>query len=1816
MPRHYDGPFRAMGPPDQVEYQVYVLAEFHKRASLNSSPLDGPDDYRRHGLARLFELARELQDRQPVELGRTPHNYVMNEQKRDFVDKVLQSLRSDTFPVGSLSSLWEVPKPAGDSWMWYKDQCRFAPGRDPGLTTVDITVDHGLNDLFDAFKREHSHQYLGIKTSERMVDSDNSDDSGDSGDSDDPGDSDDEEDEDPVEENALGTSFTTSRSTSPLDEQGAVFEGSCDFGGDDFGGGFDLGEEVGAMGERSPLGAPPWQLVSALEERERERDLGIGTSAQGATRAAAGRASTLDGPSVGRGSAHGEGRGGDGDGWRSTSRRGDDGDGASDGRASTDGEGPSRSGDGRWSKKRRGNDGVVVPARRADKAHNAAPLKALRIDERDVVDSLRLANARPARRRQRVAQRFTRTRTTFERRHAVVKPHNPFDEERLAEHFPEAVELADPDKADALPRRTYLLDKFWVHERDDPSTLVPLDRLLRVAGQPLPDVVVVGLVRPHGPVDKPRVAESKHRADRPAVVEAREVRLVARWDIRSLSFSVDGGPRLVSRIADYRLVTPRARSAVGKGKRRVAPLPRRRRPDSPSPLSVLPESYEPHVGVFRHLLNIYVFARTHAIRGSYVLSNDLGEDDDVESREASRVVDGIRRRMKVDARAGKVAWQDKLPAFWRVPVDALLDNGNPCDPSTDLLVFRSLPDLPFVTPEIYKLVSPFFLPDTFRTENVDHVKHEMVLEKHQTSALIKKYYDVVQEDLETQDDPVESVGRPVVKTSPAFVNDRSAVDKVKTWESARVNGVTYLTGDVVVMSSSMDSDGLATMRNHLASDLDSASGSESDDEQLEQLEQDCVAEDDTSGKVWYAVVEYFFQSRNEDELRVHLSWFSISKPIPSIGLYGPCRALYKLDRCDSPFATAISGHVEQPDDFRWLKPGEPVPDEGFYCGSTYSVDTGSIQDVSQLEPASFDKCREYGLVECASCESQAVYIDTTKTPVKDSQVRDTKAVRGDGGVDELFFLDGTPYHRDDTVYVAFREDDMDVKPSNIALPRRTIQADAARTTWRLARLVDLDAPPTDGDDEVVKVQIEWIVRAHELKLSRTTDDAYLSSHEVLVTSETEVVDAVSLRGRFTLAFVDEDDPDLAKTVATLEQSAADSFWTRARASSTNAETPFLNDSGVVTGKARRKPLEKRDVKVCAVCEAASSVKAARRRQVLQVDDLLLSAGALYSGGGLLDLGLEQGCSLLRTRVAIEKHRPALECLQSNFLSSPHGINKSVSDVNESVYFGEDALGPKPGQLALLSGGSPCQGFSRLNRFKTLDDLRCAEPFVFLSSLAVFRPLYALYENVAAFESHALPYPVPGHERGSFFRLFVAVATSLRYQLRWTIVNAAGYGVPQSRSRMIVQLAASGMRLPEVPTPSHAVKEARARRDHRLIDERDKKLEFSTEDGAPHSAVSLFEALDDLPAFDIKGCFDANQGYIARPFGVEGKPSKAAEYGSIARTTFQQRCRTYMDPQGPAFSGGVTHHFCRSLSETVARRVLGVKIGGNHEDIQGKSFYPEPPPNVLSNPAKLDRWWRRCTPGMILSPLRTTLSYDGSSQGERLHYSQSRPLSMRELLRVMGVPDAYELNFPSNVGDVAFDEQLRLIGNGVPVPLAAAFGRALEDALAPEVEAYFAERTRGKGQGKGVERAGNVWEKRWREIGSEALCARSAARAGREGARARRDEVGDGWAATASASSASPSPLCSGSSDEVASLLLSSTAHGDRDETDRTSFESGADGVFSPRRRVKAEPRAIEVHGSDSEDSEDEVWVRDGQGGARKVEPEVIDLCDSTDSDSD
>lgn len=135
----------------------------------------------------------------------------------------------------------------------------------------------------------------------------------------------------------------------------------------------------------------------------------------------------------------------------------------------------------------------------------------------------------------------------------------------------------------------------------------------------------------------------------------------------------------------------------------------------------------------------------------------------------------------------------------------------------------------------------------------------------------------------------------------------------------------------------------------------------------------------------------------------------------------------------------------------------------------------------------------------------------------------------------------------------------------------------------------------------------------------------------------------------------------------------------------------------------------------------------------------------------------------------------------------------VTDAIEQVYY--EGTGPK--RPHFISGGSPCQcvsfllwplhsfpsltcrlfgrytgrGFSTLNRYKRADDLRILEPFVYLGALAVHRPVSALHENVANFLKFSLPTAQFGG-KGTFCQLWMAVALSLRYQLRWNVDNAA------------------------------------------------------------------------------------------------------------------------------------------------------------------------------------------------------------------------------------------------------------------------------------------------------------------------------------------------------------------------------------------------------------------------------------------------------------
>jgi len=97
-----------------------------------------------------------------------------------------------------------------------------------------------------------------------------------------------------------------------------------------------------------------------------------------------------------------------------------------------------------------------------------------------------------------------------------------------------------------------------------------------------------------------------------------------------------------------------------------------------------------------------------------------------------------------------------------------------------------------------------------------------------------------------------------------------------------------------------------------------------------------------------------------------------------------------------------------------------------------------------------------------------------------------------------------------------------------------------------------------------------------------------------------------------------------------------------------------------------------------------------------------------------------------------------------------------------------------GDIALVSGGPPCQGFSKQRRGAHLGDDRNDLVLEYVRLVKEIRPRFFLFENVAIF----------GQKRG---RVYIAeIAKQLNeYQLYSGFFNAADYGLPQTRERFVI-----------------------------------------------------------------------------------------------------------------------------------------------------------------------------------------------------------------------------------------------------------------------------------------------------------------------------------------------------------------------------------------------------------------------------------------------
>ena len=177
--------------------------------------------------------------------------------------------------------------------------------------------------------------------------------------------------------------------------------------------------------------------------------------------------------------------------------------------------------------------------------------------------------------------------------------------------------------------------------------------------------------------------------------------------------------------------------------------------------------------------------------------------------------------------------------------------------------------------------------------------------------------------------------------------------------------------------------------------------------------------------------------------------------------------------------------------------------------------------------------------------------------------------------------------------------------------------------------------------------------------------------------------------------------------------------------------------------------------------------------------------SLFTGAGGLDLGVH--AAGLGTAVAVEMDKHCCDTLRANKKRGYRWevIERGVEDVPSSEIL--DAGGFDVGEADLLVGGPPCQPFSKSGFWARGDSGRLRDPRAntlreYLRILEDTRPKAFLLENVAGLN-------FSGKEEGYQFILDEIARINARIGTRYTVtskvLNAAWYGIPQTRERIIL-----------------------------------------------------------------------------------------------------------------------------------------------------------------------------------------------------------------------------------------------------------------------------------------------------------------------------------------------------------------------------------------------------------------------------------------------
>lgn len=191
----------------------------------------------------------------------------------------------------------------------------------------------------------------------------------------------------------------------------------------------------------------------------------------------------------------------------------------------------------------------------------------------------------------------------------------------------------------------------------------------------------------------------------------------------------------------------------------------------------------------------------------------------------------------------------------------------------------------------------------------------------------------------------------------------------------------------------------------------------------------------------------------------------------------------------------------------------------------------------------------------------------------------------------------------------------------------------------------------------------------------------------------------------------------------------------------------------------------------------------------------LKAIELFAGAGGMCLGLQQAGFDVIAAVEIDKW-----CCDTLRANKTHAFPKmkiiQADIIKISGKWLLNKVGLMKGQLDVLSGGPPCQGFTYVNSKRCPEDPRSRLMWQFLRLVNEMQPHYFVIENVRGLLSFK-----------DFFILLLTHLEDYGYVVRFNLMDACSYGVPQHRERVFIEGCRKDLnKLPEYPPPIRFGKE--------------------------------------------------------------------------------------------------------------------------------------------------------------------------------------------------------------------------------------------------------------------------------------------------------------------------------------------------------------------------------------------------------------------------